>query len=160
MEFTIEKKLGIAILSIILLGSLELFGKEDIATIASYDNYINEISHHISSGNKHVVHTVFTQEPICYLVPMSYESMYDSSLSKSYFFPRTKFRDNQMKYLYKNLNTFLQLAGIDIDIQEFRYKHHGIMIHFKMKNQQHVYEIEKIIDLHKKTVDFVIVEKI
>jgi hypothetical protein len=159
MELSIEKKLGILIVSIVLLGTLEVFGKEDTSVIVPYDNKVLEISHQISSGNKHVVHMVFLKEPICYLVPMSYESMYDAALSKSYFLPRAIFTDHQMKYFYKDLRAFLEQAGILVQFEEIRNKNYGIMIHFKIAQSDKVYLLEKLIDANNKTLDFVITEK-
>ncbi len=127
--------------------------------LLAYHNKILNISYVMDSDHKHSIQFSFEYDPICMYTPLSYKESLDSSLTKTYFLPRTKSTDLQISNFYEDLHESLQLLGIDVQITKIENKNYGLQISFTMQSDN-FYDIVKIVDHDKKTVCFDIVAKI
>lgn len=126
--------------------------------LAAYNNRVSHISYSVGSHHEHAISLLCQYDPICIYTPLKYEDIGDYGLTKTYFLPRTKCADSEMRYFYDDLHQSLKLLGIDLQISDVKDLNYGIQMSFTMQSHD-AYDIVKVIDGDKKMVRFHITAK-
>ncbi|MDP3788470.1 MAG: hypothetical protein Q8Q60_04135 [Candidatus Chromulinivorax sp.] len=144
----------------VCLATTAIFGyqSEPSSTLAAYSNKISQIAYSAGSHDQYAITFFCQKDPICIYTPLRYEDSDSSSLTKTYFLPRTQCADPEMRYFYEDIHDALQLIGIDVQIENLKGLNYGVRISFTMQSDN-AYGITKIVDADKKTVSFNIVAK-
>lgn len=133
--------------------------KEPSQTLQAYRNKISQISYSLGSDDQRAITFLCQNDPICMYIPLTFEDSEDVSLKKTYFLPRTKCSDFQMRYFYEDLHDSLKSIGIDLQINDVKDYNYGLSMSFTMESAD-AYDIVKVVDRDKKMVRFDIVAKI
>lgn len=159
MNIFIKNTKIVVFFSCILSTVIFIHGQGPISTVAAYTNKISQISHSIGSHDQYAITFVCQKDPICMYTPLSYEEIDGDSLTKSYFLPRVKYTDLQLRYMKDDLRKSCKSFGIDLQIDEIKEDNYGLRMSFTMQNNDD-YDIIKVIDSDSKSVRFDIVAKI
>lgn len=149
----------LALFSYILMSAVSVRADEPSNILAAYHNRISQISYSVGSHDERAISLLCQYDPICVYTPLKYEDVGNDSLTKTYFLPRTKCADLDMRYFYDDLHHSLKLLGIDLQISDVKDLHYGVQMSFTMQSHA-AYDIVKVIDSDKKMVRFHIIAKI
>lgn len=142
------------------LSTAAIFAKEaqPSSMLAAYNNKIANIVYSVGSHDQCAITFFCENNPICIYTPLSLEDS-QGSLTKTYFLPRTKCADAEMRYVYDDICNALKNFGIDMQVEQFRSANYGLRVTFTMESSD-AYDIVKVVDSGEKTVSFNIVAKI
>ena len=139
---------------IVFVGFLECYGHTKPSNdLLAYQNKIVSIA-----GDDHSVVVQSQVNPICIFTPLTYAEIGDATLQKTYFFPRTRYADLKKSKLSLQLRDQLDAAGMSLRLEEVFGKNYGVRMIFTMQSCD-TYDIEKFVDVDKKTVRFDFVKK-
>ncbi len=142
------------------LSTIAIFAREQepSGTIAAYNNKILSVAYSVGSHDQHAITFFCQNDPICIYTPLSYDDSDSSSLTKTYFLPRTQCADSQMRYFYDDIHGALAQIGIDMQIDQTKKYNYGLRVTFTMQSEN-AYDIVKVVNADTKTVSFNIIAK-
>jgi len=149
----------IIVISLLLSCSVFAWYDEPSAVMAAYNNKISHILYSAGSDDQYAITLVSEHNPICIYTPLLYEDSQDTSLTKTYFLPRMRCSDHEMRYFYEDLEKNLKRLGVELRVDEVKGINYGLQISFTMQSAD-VYDIIKVIDADRRMVRFEIVTKI
>ncbi|MBP6869796.1 hypothetical protein KBC04_02855 [Candidatus Babeliales bacterium] len=149
----------IIVICLMLHGLLSARNDGPSNLLPAYSNQISQISYSVASDDRLAITFVCKHDPICMYTPLRYEDIAEDSLTKTYFLPRTKCVDSQMRYFYEELQGSLRKVGVDLKIEEIKDFQYGLRMSFTMQPDAQ-YDIVKVIDTEKNLIRFNIIGKI
>jgi hypothetical protein len=127
--------------------------EREIFVMKAYENKVAQIMYSIAQQNQHALSFGLERMPICMYTPLNMQELDASSLTKTYFLPRTRYKNSSVKLLHQQMIEKLKLLGVQVVIQEFQDKNYGIQMKFVF-DPSCQYKVTHVVDTDNNVIHF------